>query len=452
MNIPINDDTRAINSDDATKMKEVTRKDAVNFESLVNYINRDGCFQGNLDTFEFKQVESTPEGVPVNPSNSAEHARKAFLTKASNRLLNPDASAVRTLEDRLPEFEDLANTFEEEVEEPKQILQDLLRVGQVFMLSGGSKTFKSWTIAQLALAVSQGGKFLVWEAFASKVLIVDTELEKFDFRKRLKSIADLKEIKIDRDEIKHLHLRGKVPTIDDLVPALISRAKSENFGLIIIDSLYSLLGNRDENSNGEMKDVGNLLHKLAAETGCAVLVTMHHGKGDQSNRRSLDRIVGGGALGRICDVALDVIAHGEKGHYNFEPTLRTFADCSPFVAKRNGPIWELTDEKPDNGKGKLDAELQTMLEYLAVKFGGDALSSEWQKLCCSADALNISKKQFLDRLKKAERMGLIKLDGKTKNLRVKITAQKDEVTKLYKPIVTKARISEGTIKVTMGEE
>jgi AAA domain len=370
----------------------------------------------------------------------------------AREVLSIVAEDGEDVSDGLPDFEDLSDTFNEKIEEPKPILKDLVRVGQVFMLSGGSKTFKTMTIAELALAVSQGSKFLAWEAIANKVLIVDTELEKFDFRKRLKNIAGQKGIEIDRDEIKHLRLRGKVPTIDELVQRLISRVKGENFGFIIIDSLYSLLGDRDENSNGEMKDVGNLLHRLALETGCAVLVTMHHGKGDQSNRRALDRIVGGGALGRICDGALDIIAHGTKGHYNFETTLRTFADPVPFVARRNGTIWELTNEKPDNGKGKIDAELQTMLEYLAVNLGGDALSSEWQKLCCSADALNISKKQFLDRSKKAERMGLIKFDGKTKILRAKLTAQKDPITKLYKPIVTKATFSEGTIKVTIEPE
>ena len=100
------------------------------------------------------------------------------------------------------------------------MLINFLRKAQVFGLSGGSKTFKSWTIAEMALAISQGAKFLQWEAIQSKVYYVDTELEDCDFQKRINLIARAKNIQIDGGEIELLSLRGIISNIDTLVEKL----------------------------------------------------------------------------------------------------------------------------------------------------------------------------------------------------------------------------------------
>ncbi|HXM48381.1 MAG TPA: AAA family ATPase, partial [Pyrinomonadaceae bacterium] len=84
-----------------------------------------------------------------------------------------------------------------------------------------------------------------------------------------------------------LRLRGETISIDDLIDPLIRRVnKRGNIGLIIIDSIYSLMGDREENANEDRREVYNVLHRLARETNAAVLTVEHHGKGDQSGKRS----------------------------------------------------------------------------------------------------------------------------------------------------------------------
>jgi RecA-family ATPase len=316
------------------------------------------------------------------------------------------------VDDGLPETRDLSDILVAKIEEPKHVLKNFVRHGQVFTISGGSKTFKSWTLEELALCVSSGVNFLKWETYATNVFFVDTELEIFDLQKRTRLMAKAKNITLDRGEIEVLSLRGVITTIDILAESLIRRLNGKDVGLIIIDSLYSLIGNREENSNEDMREVFGILHRLAKETGSTVAVSMHHGKGDQSTKRALDRIIGGGASGRSLDVALDILQHGsEKGAYNFEPTLRTFEGDSKFVARRENNVWVVDSNiKPDSGKGGSDAELFSMLDLLRNELEGCAKPGEWQTLVESE--MGIKKTAFNNRKAKLEQRGLIDVQNK----------------------------------------
>src|SRR5260370_10612288 len=101
------------------------------------------------------------------------------------------------IDDGLPDDSDLSEFLQIPIEEPKHILKGFLRKGQLCMLSGGSKSNKTWTSMECALAISQGGRFLSWEAIASNVYYVDTELEAFDFQKPMNIIARQKRFAIN---------------------------------------------------------------------------------------------------------------------------------------------------------------------------------------------------------------------------------------------------------------
>jgi RecA-family ATPase len=314
-------------------------------------------------------------------------------------------------DDGLPDDTDLCEFLEADIVEPKHLLQNFLRVGQVGIISGAAKTNKSWTMMELALAVSQGkGRFLKWQALQGKVYYVDTELESFDFQRRMKSIAKQIGAKVDPGEFRKLLIRGVEATLDALVPALIRRLKGKGYELICIDAIYSVLGAREENANEDIAQIGGLLFRLARETGAAVLFSHHFSKGNQGKKRGIEKASGAGAWGRFPDVSLSIDRPNSKSNlYNIEPTFRSFAPVDEFVAERVNGIWSIRDGmapvKSDSGKNVITE----ILDVLVNECGGEATPGEWAKAC--EETLKISRSGFDKRKVKAENEKLVRTLG-----------------------------------------
>jgi AAA domain len=308
----------------------------------------------------------------------------------------------------LPESIDTAELIETEIEEPKHLLQGVMRKKQVTKLSGASKTYKSWTTMELAVAVSQGSKFLKWEANAGRVFYVDTELEKYDFRKRLGDIANAKGVSIDPGDITYMSLRGLSTSLDKLVSALKKRARG--YDLIVIDAIYSVLGAREENSNEDIAQIGGLLLQLAEATGAAVVFTHHFSKGSKVGIRGIEKSSGAGAWGRFPDCSIAIDQHSEDGCFNVEVDTRTFAPIKPFVVRRSGSVWSVESEmKVEHKASNNAASLNDILQVL-----GDQIISpgEWEEQVCAT--LRIKPRTFQDRKAKAIKLGLVAQEGKGK--------------------------------------
>jgi RecA-family ATPase len=143
----------------------------------------------------FKDLDKVHDEIEAKERATAEENSRPNQSESStihtdvNEAVKPKSGSIVVIDDDLPEDTDLCDFLETEIEEPKHLLQNFLRVGQVAIISGAAKTNKSWTMMEMALAVSQGqGKFFKWEANIGKVYYVDTELEPFDFQRRMKSM------------------------------------------------------------------------------------------------------------------------------------------------------------------------------------------------------------------------------------------------------------------------
>jgi RecA-family ATPase len=68
------------------------------------------------------------------------------------------------IDDGLPDDTDLCEFMSVEIPELPHLLQGLFRKGQVMSVCGASKTYKSWTAMEIALSLSQGGRFAKWQA------------------------------------------------------------------------------------------------------------------------------------------------------------------------------------------------------------------------------------------------------------------------------------------------
>jgi hypothetical protein len=210
------------------------------------------------------------------------------------------------------------------------------------------------------------------------------------------------------------------------------RLKGKGFDLVMIDSIYTLLGSREENSNEDISELGSWLHKLAKELDVAVVFTHHFSKGQKTGMRGLEKSSEAGAWGRFVDFSLAIDQHSEEGCFNFEPDLRTFEKQSAFVARRRGSIWKIaTGLKVEHKQSGNSASLNDILQILD---GQELSPGEWKEQAC--DTLKISARTFDSRKKRAEADGLIDQTGKGKATVCKLAKNvaKNPETGKYEPL------------------
>src|SRR3569832_2900730 len=119
-------------------------------------------------------------------------------------------------------------------------------------------------------------------------------------------------------------------------------------GLIIIDPAYKVLGNRDENANGDIASLMNEFDALCASTGAAWVVAHHFAKGDSTAKNAMDRMSGAGAWARDPDSILVLTPHEEEDCFTVTPILRNLPRLDEFVVRWSYPVMRAaTDLNPD---------------------------------------------------------------------------------------------------------
>lgn len=425
----------------------IVKVDAANLSEYKERVERIHEYLGGKEA----GFDSTKDPVRFSRLPNCKHA------KGRQRLISLQVGAASwqaweeaNIDDGL-DFDDMAGELAEELPEPKHLVKECICKGDVAIFGGPSKSFKTWSVMELALAVSQGTKFLKWECQQGKVFMVDTEMKRKRFNDRFAMIARARGESIDPDDIGRLLLRGKKMAIEDLVPLLIRRLKGKNYDMVFIDSIYLLLGKREENSNEDISDLGVWLHKLAVELDVAVVFTHHFSKGSQAAKRSIEKFSGAGAWGRFVDAAIAIDANPEADCFNLEPDFRDFAKQSSFVIRRAGAVWaidnnvKVASKTNANEKGAMD----DFLDILANECSGECSPSEWFEACKAKLGVK-SWNTFNSRKTKALKAGFIEQTGKTSNTVVRLLAVKDATTAHYR-----ARTSEITVdadKVTFEQE
>ena len=152
--------------------------------------------------------------------------------------------------------------------------------------------------------------------------------------------------------MKLWYLRGHACDISKLRPQLMAQLSQGNYGLLIIDPIYKLFGDRDENSASAVTEVMNEIEQIIKETGAAVLFITHQSKGNQSGKEAKDRYSGSGAFARDVDSALILTDHNDDDCYTAEaPLLRSFPPFKRFVIRWEYPLMVRDDDlDPDHLK------------------------------------------------------------------------------------------------------
>ena len=262
--------------------------------------------------------------------------------------------------------------MDERLPDPAELIQGILHQGSKLVLGGSSKSFKTWILLDMAISVATGSDWLSFPTSKAKVLYLNLEIQSRFMQKRIGWVREAK----GHEKTPGLaiwNLRGHCADIARLAPQIIAQAVREGFGLIIIDPIYKVGGDRVENATESVAGMVNELEKIAVRTGAAIVFGAHFSKGNQAGKESMDRIGGSGVFARDPDTILIFTAHEEPGAFTVEPTLRNFPPCEPFVLRWQWPLMH-RDEGLDPSKLK------------KAKIGRESIYSIADILECLGDA------------------------------------------------------------------
>ncbi len=253
------------------------------------------------------------------------------------------------------------------------IVEGLLHQGCKMILGGTSKSNKSWSLLDLGMAVATGQPWWGLDTKPLPVMYLNFELQPDFLRERLLNILGARPalpLDLLESNFHSWNLRGYNADLTLLRPQLEAELTKKNYGLIILDPAYKLLGERDENANGEIAGLMNEFEALAASTGAAIVLAHHFAKGDSTAKSAIDRMSGAGAWARDPDAILVLTPHEEDDHFTCSTILRNFPRMDDFVMRWDWPLMHRAEGlNPDalrriGGKAKVctDADFVGLLE------------------------------------------------------------------------------------------
>jgi hypothetical protein len=291
---------------------------------------------------------------------------------------------------------------------PPQIIEGILHQGCKMILGGTSKSNKSWCLLDLAMSVASGQPWWGRKCTKLPVVYINFELQPWALAERLGALC------LARTECKGMgkslhvwNLRGHNADITLLRPKLEEQLARHQFGLIILDPAYKVLGNRDENANGEIASLMNEFEALAQKTGAAIVVAHHFAKGDSTAKSAMDRMSGAGAWARDPDSIMVLTPHEEPDCFTVTSILRNLPQLPEFVLGWDYPLMRVaSDLNPDalrrpQSKNKVCSDKEFVDE--ALTFEPESTSA----IGVRAEKLSLSRRTTERYLQKLKANGVI---------------------------------------------
>jgi hypothetical protein len=287
----------------------------------------------------------------------------------------------RATEVQLPEIVDAEQFLNEPLETPAQLVNGLIHRNTLTMFGGGSKSYKTFTVLDLALSVSQGVSWWGRDVVQGRVLFLNFEIAPPFFQHRICEMLAAKALSRPLGSFDVWNLRGYAKDIGSLVPQIIERCKEQNYALVIVDPIYKLMGNREENSNNEMAIMLNFFEQISEQIGGAAVVFCHHfTKGLASTKAQIDRVSGGGVFGRHPDGIITLTPHEVENAFVAEATLRNFPPLKPFVLTWEYPLFDFApDLDPKKLRGKPGAKAKYTVEQILDCLEDGMTTGQWEK-------------------------------------------------------------------------
>ena len=237
------------------------------------------------------------------------------------------------------------------------LIHGFLRLGETMNIIAPPKTGKSWLVTDLALSVAMGTDWFGYPCERGKVLIIDNELHRETSAGRIPKVVSARgfDLKEAGKWLSVANQRGRLKTIED-IGNHVEEYKAAGYKLIIIDAFYRAMPRGvDENDNGAIADVYNMLDRYAEQIGCAFVLIHHTSKGNQSLKSVTDVGSGAGSQSRAADTHVILRRHKEQGVVVMESVVRSFASVKPLCLRWNWPLWNPDASlNPDELEGKAE--------------------------------------------------------------------------------------------------
>lgn len=222
------------------------------------------------------------------------------------------------------------------------LIHGLLRYGETANLVAAAKCGKSWMSLDLAIAVATGGMFLdTFQCEPGAVLLIDNELHPETISNRMPKVMEARGLDLATvgKNIFAESLRGQLRDLPGM-EGYFRGIEPGRFALIICDAFYRFLpGGMDENDNGAMAGLYNLIDRYADITGSAFVLIHHTSKGDQSQKSVTDVGSGAGAQSRAPDAHIALRKHEEDDCAVFQAEVRSWPKPQPLCLRWEYPLW-----------------------------------------------------------------------------------------------------------------
>ncbi|MDB6057690.1 MAG: hypothetical protein JWO95_1534 [Verrucomicrobiales bacterium] len=245
----------------------------------------------------------------------------------------------------LPDIVTFRNFVVNPPKAPPQIIQGILHQGCKMILGGTAKSNKSWGLLDLAFSVASGQQWWGKQCAKTSVVYINFELQDWAMAERVDALCAARpECKGMGDTLSLWNLRGHNADLTVLRPKLLEQLARHQFGLIILDPAYKVLGDRDENANGEIAELMNEFEAIAQGSGAAVVIAHHFAKGDSTSKNPMDRMSGAGAWARDPDSIVVLTPHEEDNCFTVTSILRNLPQMPEFVLSWEFPLMRVAKD------------------------------------------------------------------------------------------------------------
>ena len=176
---------------------------------------------------------------------------------------------VRQPVDQWPPIKSYKDLLAEQLDEPDVLIEGILHRGGKLLLGGGSKSYKSWSLIDLALSIYTGTDWWGQKCNKAKVLFINFEIQEWSFRNRLADVIKAKGL--TEEQVKDFDvwtLRGYAADLSMIRPMIEKHIEGKGYQAIVLDPNYMLMGERDENNAGDMASLMNELRHWRSATTC----------------------------------------------------------------------------------------------------------------------------------------------------------------------------------------
>ncbi len=271
------------------------------------------------------------QGVDISALLPAETTKAQSVERSGQDLaLNPLAA-----------YQPAAQLMKDYTSMCKPVIHGLLREGEIMNVIAAPKTGKSWLVLDLALSVVTGRPWLEFPTECGRVLLMDNELHAETLANRIPRVAGAMQLPPANwgEDFYVEPLRGRLQDLFRM-EEYFKKLPPGQFKLIILDAFYRFMPrDMDENDNGTMANLYNVLDRVAGHLKAAFVLIHHTTKGLQSDKGVTDVGAGAGSQSRAADCHLVLRPHEQEGCLSVDAVARSWPSPASFVLRQAFPLW-----------------------------------------------------------------------------------------------------------------